>query len=275
MAQGRASLIVVPREHGAWAMLVVPYIVGASIAGSLTARVVAGLAGVLLLFFSRASLALLLKSRSIDGSFGAGSLSRWLNLAIFAAAGSLVFLYLMVSGGIWQLGVVAVLGTALFFVHEWLVWHRRERSVAAELVGVALLTLTAPVAVFLSDCDSCERLAVNLWLLNALYFGASVFYVKMRLKTSARKRKPASLKARSIAAQGSVVYMATVILVLAVLSASDSIPPEAVAAFLPMICYQTWGIMSGARSMTLKAEGAAQTVLSAVFTLLLVGAYRL
>ncbi|MHB9112494.1 MAG: YwiC-like family protein [Thermoleophilia bacterium] len=275
MAQGRARLIVVPREHGAWAMLVVPYIVGVSIAGNLTAKVIAGLAGVLMLFFSRASLAPLLKSRAIDGSFGTGSLSRWLNFAIFAAAGSSVFLYLMIAGSFWQLGVVAAMGTALFLVHEWLVWRRRERSASAELAGVALLTLTAPVAVIVSACDSCVRLAIILWLLNATYFGASVFYVKMRLRTSARRRKPGSIRDRFIAARGSIVYMAAVIVVLMVLSATDEIPFGAVAAFVPIFLYQVWGLISGASSMTLKAEGIAQTVLSVIYALLLVGAYRM
>lgn len=275
MAQGRASLIVVPREHGAWAMLVVPYIVGASIAGGITRDVIAGMAGVLMLFFSRASLALLVKHRSVDGSFGPDSISLWLNFGFFAAAGSSVFLYLMIAGAIWQFGLVAAAGVGFFLAHEWLVWRRRERSVAAELVGVTLLTLTAPVAVYLSGCDSCDRLAATLWLLNAMYFGASVFYVKMRLRTSARRRRPASLSDRMTAARGSIVYMAVVIFALVVMSATDTIPLGAAAAFAPMFFYQAWGVTHGTGSMTLKAEGVAQTVLSLAYALLLIGAYRM
>lgn len=273
MAQGRASLIAIPREHGAWAMLFVPYIVGASVAGGLNVYVLAGLAGVILLFFSRASLTILLKSRSVDGSSGQDFLPRLLNFAFFFVAGGGIFLYLMTAGGIWQLGIAAAAGSGLFLAHELLVRRRRERSVAAELIGVALLTLTAPVAVYISVCDSCAELAWILWLLNAMYFGASVFYVKMRLRTSARRRRPVTIKARLVAARASIVYLAAVVMILMSIAAIYAIPLGAVAAFVPVIIYQAWGVITGAGSMTLKAEGVAQTMLSVVFALMLIGAY--
>lgn len=274
MAQGRSSLIIVPREHGAWAMLIVPYIAGAIIAEGPTGTEVAGLVGVMLLFFSRAPLAFLLKSRTVDGCFGSDSLYRWMNFAIFAAAGTLVFLYLIIASGLWHLVAVAAAGMGLFLVHEWFVWRRRERSVNGELVGVALLTLTAPLAVNLSACASRWRLAATLWVLNAMFFGASVFYVKMRLRTSARRRKPGSMREKLMAARRSIVYMVMISVVLGLLVASDSMPKQAVVAFIPMLCYQAWGVISGAPAMTLKAEGVAQTVLSAVFALMLIAAYE-
>ncbi|MBI5870507.1 MAG: YwiC-like family protein [Actinobacteria bacterium] len=275
MAQGRASLIVIPREHGAWAMLFVPYIVGASIAGGFNVYMLAGLAGVLLLFFSRASLALLLKSRAVDGSFGPDRLRRWLNFAFFFATGGAIFLYLVFAGDFWQLGAAAVAGAGLFLVHELLVWRRRERSAAAELTGVALLTLTAPVAVCLSPSDSYGLLAGMLWLLNAMYFGASVFYVKMRLRTSARRRRPGTIRERLDAASASIAYLVGIVIVLLILSATEAIPAGAAAAFIPMVSYQAWGVISGAEYRTLKTEGIAQTVLSVLFALMLISAYRM
>jgi hypothetical protein len=211
----------------------------------------------------------------MDGSFGPDSQIRWLNFTFFAAVGSSIFLYLTYADGLWQLVVVAALGIGLLFIHEWLVWRRRERSAIAELVGISLLTLTAPVSVIVSGCDSCERLAIILWILSAMYFGASVFYVKMRLRTAPRRRKPGSMRGRFIAAKSSIAYMAAAIIVLIVMLQADLIPLGAVAAFAPIYCYQAWGISTGAGAMTLKTEGVAQTVLSVAFALILTSAYRI
>lgn len=254
--------------------MIVPYVIGAGIGGGMSIQVLAGLAGVLMLFFSRAALAPLLKSRAVDGSFGPDLSIRLLNSGIFFVAGGGFFVYLMTAGGVWQLGVAAAAGAGLFLVHELLVWRRRERSVAAEMIGVALLTLTAPVAVFLSSCDSCGRLAGILWLLNAMFFGASIFYVKMRLRTSARRRRPGTISERILAARASMVYLAATAVILVLLAVSQAIPPEAVLAFVPMFIYQAWGMISGAGSMTLKAEGIAQTTLSVIFLLAIIAAFR-
>lgn len=255
-------------------MLIVPYLIGAIITEGSVGAEIAGLIGLLLLFFSRAPLALLLKSRAVDGSFGPHSSSRWLNFSMLAAAGTLIFLYLMIANGLWRLIIVAAAGAGLFLMHEWIVWRRRERSVTGELIGVALLTLTAPVAVLLSAWESWWLPAVCLWLLNAMYFGSSVFYIKMRLRTSARGRKPGDMRGKVIAAKGLMTYTAIVLMMLALLAVADATPKLAAISFIPMVCYQAWGVITGAPGMTLKAEGISQALLSVLFTLLLVGVYK-
>ncbi|MDO8736852.1 MAG: YwiC-like family protein, partial [Thermoleophilia bacterium] len=232
------------------------------------------IAGVIFLFFCRAPLALLLKRRAIDGFYGPEAPRLWLNFVVFAIAGSSVFLYFIIADELWQLAVAAFAGIMLFLFHELLVWRRRERSVSAELAGVALLTLTAPLSVILSGCDSCWRLAVVLWLLNAMYFGASVFYVKMRLKTRAHRRKPASAEEKMTAARGSFFYMAVVSVMLGLLVLTGAMPVLAAAAFIPTFGYQIRCVAKGATAMTLKAEGVAQTVLSVLFALILIASFE-
>jgi len=271
-------------------MLIVPYVVAALIVEVPAWIAIAGFIGVILLFFCRAPLALLLKRKSRDGSFGPGARGLWLNFLVFAVVGSSIFFYLIMTRGLWQLVITGVAALTLFAFHEALVWRRRERSVIAELAGVGLLTMTALLAVFLSGCSDCDRLALVLWLLNAMYFGASVFYVKMRLMRSGPRHRSShrkdhgmgkrnshksedSLSGRIRAARGTILYTAIVISVLSSLYLSEEITALAVAAFLPMFAYQAWGVFTGAGSMSLKAEGVMQTVLSLVFATLTVAAF--
>jgi len=267
-------------------MLIVPYVVAALVTEGPAWIKIAGFIGVILLFFCRAPLALLLKRKSRDGSFGPGARSLWLNFLVLAVAGSSIYLYLILTRGLWQLLITGIAALSLFAFHESMVWRRRERSAIAELTGIGLLTMTAPLAVILSECSGCGHLALVLWLLNAMYFGASVFYVKMRLLRSAPRNKnrekssniyirktgdPVSERMRE--ARGSMIYAAIVIVILASLYLSEEITALAAAAFLPMFAYQAWGVFCGAGGMSLKAEGVMQTALSLLFATLTVAAF--
>ena len=55
--------------------------------------------------------------------------------------------------------------------------HAGKRSLAAELVGVALLTLTAPAA-WIAARGTLDAAGVRVWLLNVLFFLGGVLYVK-------------------------------------------------------------------------------------------------
>ena len=52
---------LIPKEHGAWTILILPYFVGVTVGGGISGRGILGFFGILLVFLSRQPLHLILK----------------------------------------------------------------------------------------------------------------------------------------------------------------------------------------------------------------------
>lgn len=182
-------VLQMPEERGAWAILLVPFFCAAAVAGRWNMPLL--LSGVF-------ALSLFLLRGSLEGQRGS---ARWralvapshvLLLVISAGAGAWLIFFHRRGQLLWFAAVAAV----LFFIQRRLVQaHRQQRtekrSLAAELAGVGLLTLTAPVAwvaargsLFDPPPTTGGGVApgVEIWLLNLLFFLGSILYVKYRVR---------------------------------------------------------------------------------------------
>jgi len=158
-----------PREHGAWGILLIPFATAIGIAGIFNAPVALLLVSVLCFYLARTS---------------------FLKSDYRGMAGLLV------------VSLVAVLPVVLIWHRWWLIafgagvapvaFRRTERSLALQLAAVAGLTLTAPVAWYVAT-GLLNWPAWRLWLVNALYFIGRVFYVKMHI-TAASQRNGSRLR---------------------------------------------------------------------------------
>ncbi len=162
---------MLPREHGAWAVLAAPILVGFAAAGGgswgiVLAFVCAALGG----FCLRTPLQALL---SPAPPAGAGA---WLAVyALLAAAGAGV-LFLRYER--WSLLAFALpAGAALAFnLRQNL--SRKALSLPNEIVGIAALCLGAPAAHYAGGGELSLTSAV-VWTISFLYFVGPVFHVKM------------------------------------------------------------------------------------------------
>ncbi|GBE57788.1 hypothetical protein BMS3Abin01_00709 [bacterium BMS3Abin01] len=269
-------MLSLPREHGAWAMLLVPFLTGAMV-GAVTAPpdwwlLAAGLSGTLLLFTARPPLLLLFKRRTRSGGFGEGARRLAINVLVPAMAAAVLYLWLILCHDLGKMLILAAVGLPLFAIHLAFVDRRRERSAAAEMVGVALLTLTAPLAYGIAT-GGLDAVAWWLWLLNGLYFSTSIFYVKMRMTASRLRENRPGWRRKLVPARNTMAYSALAAALLAVAAGSGRIPAAAPAAYLPLLVYIIIRIVTLGTEMRIKQEGIWQTVLSAAFGIILVMAY--
>jgi len=152
-----------PREHGAWGILLIPFATAAGLADVWSLPVALLLVSILCFYIARTSW---LKQDY-----------RWTAALL---AGSVVCVLPLLF--VWKLWWLAGFGA----VAAPLAFRRTERSVVMQLLAVLGLTLTAPAAWYAAT----GKLEYRLWLLNLLYFAGGVFYVKMHIAT-AMARKPA------------------------------------------------------------------------------------
>lgn len=257
----RAKRVLVPREHGAWAMWLVPGIVGMALAGREWGLSAALLVAALCLFWARYPLWLWAKSKW--RAFPASALPSTVAIAAAGAAIGLVvaFVYrreaLLAFGAA---GVVAVGAHMLLTARGW------DRGLAAESMGIAGLGLAGPAAYY-AGAGHMSSQALLAWFLPALFFGISVFYVKLRVDGYVRLKagkSPAELRARLLA------YLTLAAGALAVLVGLDVAPATVFLAYLPATIYACWPSLREASPPRLRRLGVTWAVQSTVFAALLI-----
>jgi hypothetical protein len=180
----RRRALVVPREHGAWGMLLVPLATGAVVgfvAGGRVAPVLLLTAAVLALFWLRTPVESWLGTSAVRvQTTQERQLVRGVTLPLAAIA---VF---TLSALFWQgknrdliwLGMIA---GAAFAAQVLLKKMGRTTRIAAEVVGALALTSTAPAAY----CVATGRLdarAWALWLVNWLFAADQIHFVWVRIR---------------------------------------------------------------------------------------------
>ncbi len=160
---------MLPKEHGAWGMVMLPAVAGLAVAGFGSAAGWLALAMVFFAYLLRAPLEALAKGRREASTW------RWLagyGAVTGLAAAGLVFGFdrlAWLTAAVWVLpaALVTVLFAAL----------KRNRDVVNELAGAVALPVGGAV-VYAAGRDVCDATALGLWLSFALYNALSVPYVR-------------------------------------------------------------------------------------------------
>ena len=229
----RPRLFIVPREHGAWAMWIVPGVVGAGLAGTGYGISALLMVAVLLLFWARYPLWLWARSRS--RTLPDGAIPTMLTTGI---AGAGIVVGLAVAYERWSLFVFAAMVSVALLANIRLVMAGGERSLVGEFIGIASLGLTGP-AVYYSATGLLDAQVFAAWLLPALFFGTSVFAVKLRVEGYARVKSGRS----QVALIGTLVgYQVAALAAVAVWCAFEVTAFPALVAYAPVTVQAVWSI---------------------------------
>lgn len=220
----------IPKEHGSWAMLTAPLLLGLVIAPGWGWRVIALLAAALAFFLLRYPLATLVKTRRRPGADRA-YLARW--AGVYGGIAAICGGWLVLAHGLWWLLPLGLLGGLLLLFHLWLASRRQEMSAAGELAGIFGLALGAPMAYY-TISGQLDGVAAALWLVNALYFGGTVFYIKLKVRQQPRLPAPDRISERLVKAKACLAYQTIVLSTLLLLAAWQWLPWLALLAFIPV-----------------------------------------
>jgi len=263
--------IPLPKEHGSWAMFAVPLIIGFAVAAQWQWRSIGLIGAALGLFLVRFPIDTLIKTRKRPTAERA-RLIRWAIAygAIAAVCGG----WLIVIDQLYALIGLGLIGAALLIYHWWLVERRREMSAQGELAGIFGLALGAPLAYYVST-GVLNGTALGLWVVNALYFGGTVFYIKLKVRQQPKEPAPDRVSERLVKAKACLSYQSAVLTLVILLVAFQRLPALAVLAFVPM----TLKVLNGAarwqdrRSLSLPRLGMIEMVHSALFAVLIIAAF--
>jgi hypothetical protein len=213
-SQDRLKALVVPREHGAWGILLVPLLVGGAVGllrGGRVEPIALLLGAALSLFWLRAPLESLLGTGVMRAQPGQ---ERRHVISAIAVGAALSFFFLAVLLPEWNKQTLLLLGgvTGISFLGQGILKKMgRSTRMTSQIVGAVGLTVTAPAAYYVAT-GRLDALAFGLWLATFLFSAIQVYFVQLRIHGS----KLSSFKERIGRGTGfligEVVLMATLLL---------------------------------------------------------------
>ncbi|WP_027414805.1 YwiC-like family protein [Aneurinibacillus terranovensis] len=170
---------IIPKQHGAWAMLTVPFLVGMAAGGAKWIHIPLFL-GCFFLYLASYPLLLAVKNRRRAAEY-----IKW--IFIYGILGA-AFLILPVydSPNLMWFGIIVL---PLFFVNFYYAKQKNERAFLNDFCAVAELSLGGPASYYAAT-GTIDKTAILVWILCVLFFTGSVFYVKTLL----REKKNATFK---------------------------------------------------------------------------------
>ena len=240
--------MVVPREHGAWGMLLVPLVTGAVVA---TAGAVAATTATPIKAQTPSERSVVLRTSMALAS-----------LAAFAIA---AMFYRGRAQGLLLIGAVSA---AAFGLQALVKRSGRSGRMPAQIIGAIGLTSTAAGAYYVAT-GRLNRVALSLWLANWLFAGDQVHFVQVRIRGS--RLHTANEKIRH--ARGFLAGQVLLVIVIATLTLIGFFPNYALIAFAPVLVRGLRWFFSGAQPLDVHRLGFAELAQALVFGALLCFVY--
>lgn len=229
---------IITKEHGAWAVLLVPMIVGAAYANTFSWNVVWLALSALGVFLSYVPVHTLLRELAgiHQGKEKLAAAEFW--TAAYLGFGVL-FIVPLLYQQLWLLLLIGMYGAASF-LGNFLLTRKIQKSIASDLTAVAGLTLSAPSAYYVTT-GMLDTKALVLWLLHVLFFGCSVFYVHLKIRVSGMRKDSWRMREKLSVGWLNILYHMVVIILVTVLVFYHLTPSTIVLAFLPMVIHAIVG----------------------------------
>jgi hypothetical protein len=264
--------MVVPREHGAWGMLLVPLPTGAVAASHI------GVNATALTLFVAAAMSLFWLRTPIESWLGTSPIkartpherSVVLQTIIGIAALALVSVAGLLWAGCWKLMVVGAFATFAFAAQAMVKKLGRRGRMPAQIIGAIGLTSTAAGAYYVAT-GRLDRTAIALWLANWLFAADQIHFVQVRIHSSRADGLEEKLQL------GLPFLVAQIGLIGVVLAACrfGLFPFAAAVAFLPVLLRGTLWFLRKRQPLDVHRLGFTELGHSLLFGALLCAAFLL
>jgi len=267
----RIRSFVVPREHGAWGMLLIPLMTGAAIGFT------AGRAILPLVLFTIAALSIFGLRTPVEAWFGASALRPTtpserhvvlVSIFSYAAIASLTVGWLLLKER--ALGLIFIGGAAGIVFGLQAVIKRLGRSfrMAAQVMGAIGLTSTAPGAYYVVT-GSLDRMAILLWALNWLFAANQIHFVQVCI----RGAKAANFRAKFTQGKWFLVSEALSALMLLTAWLAGLLPAFAALAYVPVLGRGLYWFVESKKPLVIHRLGLTELAHALTFGVLLIAGF--
>ncbi len=268
--QARFRALVVPREHGAWGLLLVPLFTGAAVGLAATQRawpMVLFSVAALTLFWLRTPVETLLDTTPLTAQTPVERRASLLVSAALGAVSAACLTALLWNGRNRELLLLGGISVIAFVSRTLLVKIGRKLRMTAQLLGAIGLTCTAPAAYYVATGHLDAR-AGMLWAANFIFAGNQIHFVQLRIH-AARVATVAEKFGR-----GRLFYLGQILL-LPILGAAAYwrlMPALVMLAFIPGLVRGFYWLFSGYRPLQVRSLGWSELRQGILFGILLAAA---
>jgi hypothetical protein len=269
----RLRTIVIPREHGAWGMLLVPLATGAvaALRSSMNTGAIA--------LFIVAAMSLFWLRTPVESWLGTSAIKaqtkdeRAFVLKVIAAIGVLAvvsIVALLWNGQRFGLLTIGAIAASAFAMQAGVKKLGRKGRMPAQIIGAIGLTSTAAGAYYVA-AGKLDRIAVALWLANWLFAADQIHFVQVRIRSSRAASLDEKMK------QGFPFLLGQVGLIGVILAACRfGLFPAAMAlAFVPVLVRGTVWFVRRHRPLDVHKLGFSELTQAVIFGALLSASFLL
>ena len=220
--------ISIPRQHGAWSMLIASYVLGVACAPAWSPASLVLLVATVLGFMARHAATTAARLSPGDER----RLGVWGWAAGYAAVAGIAVAVLMLGFGLWGLVPIGIAVAHFVGFSAAMERKRLDRTLLGELLGTIGLTLVVPAAAYVCT-GTLDLRTWALFILATAFFFSAVFHV--RYLTRSRSERFQGRGARLRAAVPSLAVHAAAFVATAVLSGTGLLPPLAPVVVLPVV----------------------------------------
>ena len=269
----RRLALILPREHGAWGLLLVPMITAAGVAlrdGGHILSFVLLLTAAVALFWLRTPCESLLGLSAMRAKTKDERREVGVVIVSLAAVAGLALGTLLRAGrnpALWLIGVAA--GAA--FVGQALLKRRgRSLRMLSEIVGTIGLTSSAPAAYYVMTARFGAT-ALMLWAANLIFAGNQIHYVQLRIHTA----RVEGLRAKFTHGWKFAIGQFAMAIALAAAAWRGFVPPIALVAFVPLLFRGWFYFFQRPAPLVVRSLGWSELCQAVAFCVLFIGAFAL
>ena len=267
----RTRALVVPREHGAWGLLLVPLVTGACIGflrGHGLGDLVLFLTASLALFWLRTPLEILLGSSVLHAHTPEEKKIVWQSVLALSLCAALPLYALLRGGRNTGLLVIAAIAGAAFATQACVKLFGRKMRMPAQIIGAIGLTSTAAGAYYVVT-GRLDATAMTLWFANWLFAGDQIHFVHIRLHGA----KLAGVAQRLLRGRWFVAGQVCMLGIVAMVGGAGLLPLAAVIAFLPVTLRGLAWVFGRKAGLDLQWLGITELLQSITFGVLLITSF--
>ena len=269
----RARSLIVPREHGAWGLLLVPMVTGAGVAFRESSHIVPALlllVAALALFWLRTPLESLLGTSALRAQTPEERRSVAIVIAVLGSVAALTLGTLLWAGAnpwLWGIGVTT---GAAFVAQALLKKIGRRTRMLSEIVGTIGLTASGP-AMYYVMTGNFGLTAWVIWIANLIFAGDQIHYIQLRIHTVRVEGFWNKLKRGWAFAAGQLLMTAA----LTIACLSGLIPAIASIAFSPLLFRGWFYFIQESEPLAVRKLGWNELTHAVAFCVLFVGAFAI
>ncbi|MFZ0963190.1 MAG: YwiC-like family protein [Bryobacteraceae bacterium] len=272
LRSSRGRSFFIPREHGAWGMLLVPLVTGAAAGNPRGERII------WILFFAAVALGLFCLRTPVEAGMGVSALRpqndaerRLIHYSIYlytsVAVSSLAVLMLWARA--YALLLLGAAAAMVFLLPAVLKKLGRETRMAGQLTGAIALSSTAAGAYYLATGHFGPTAAI-IWLANWLFAADQIHFVQLRIHSARALTRGEKFR------QGwdFLLHQAACLLLLGLVWRAGWLPGLILMAFALLFVRGFEWFLESPRPLRVRRLGASELLYAIVFGLFFIAAFH-